>query len=166
VTTIDGEETYFIHVRFKHPNAMPLIMTHGWPGSIIYGVSMAHQFLNRCQLHALRLIGDSLLFGQTRRCEALAEVEQSCFRNVDAEGSDVYVFRLDVRFCGSRGRLVARTKRGLTRENARREWLRALDKNEVLHHYEKMLTLYPSRVNPGSLWAAAKALKGSAKAYA
>jgi hypothetical protein len=35
VTTIDGEEIYFIHVRSPHPNAMPLIMTHGWPGSII-----------------------------------------------------------------------------------------------------------------------------------
>jgi pimeloyl-ACP methyl ester carboxylesterase len=35
VTTIDGEEIYFIHVRSKHPNALPLIMTHGWPGSII-----------------------------------------------------------------------------------------------------------------------------------
>jgi pimeloyl-ACP methyl ester carboxylesterase len=35
VTTIDGEEIYFIHVRSKHPNAEPLIMTHGWPGSII-----------------------------------------------------------------------------------------------------------------------------------
>jgi len=35
VTTIDGEEVYFIHVRSKHPNAMPLIMTHGWPGSVI-----------------------------------------------------------------------------------------------------------------------------------
>jgi microsomal epoxide hydrolase len=34
VTTIDGEEIYFIHVRSPHPNAMPLIMTHGWPGSI------------------------------------------------------------------------------------------------------------------------------------
>jgi pimeloyl-ACP methyl ester carboxylesterase len=35
VTTIDREEIYFIHVRSKLPNAMPLIMTHGWPGSII-----------------------------------------------------------------------------------------------------------------------------------
>ena len=34
VTTIDGEEIYFIHVRSRHPNALPLIMTHGWPGSI------------------------------------------------------------------------------------------------------------------------------------
>jgi pimeloyl-ACP methyl ester carboxylesterase len=35
VTTIDGEDIYFIHVRSPHPNSMPLIMTHGWPGSII-----------------------------------------------------------------------------------------------------------------------------------
>src|SRR5215471_7914932 len=35
VTTIDGEDIYFIHVRSPHPNAMPLIMTHGWPGSVI-----------------------------------------------------------------------------------------------------------------------------------
>ena len=35
VTTIDDVDIYFIHVRSKHPNAMPLIMTHGWPGSVI-----------------------------------------------------------------------------------------------------------------------------------
>ncbi|HEY6806424.1 MAG TPA: epoxide hydrolase [Pyrinomonadaceae bacterium] len=34
VTTIDGVDIHFIHVRSHHPNAMPLIMTHGWPGSI------------------------------------------------------------------------------------------------------------------------------------
>jgi pimeloyl-ACP methyl ester carboxylesterase len=33
-TTIDGEEIYFIHVKSKYPNAMPLIITHGWPGSV------------------------------------------------------------------------------------------------------------------------------------
>jgi pimeloyl-ACP methyl ester carboxylesterase len=33
VTTIDGLDIQFIHVRSRHPNAMPLIMTHGWPGS-------------------------------------------------------------------------------------------------------------------------------------
>ena len=32
--------------------------------------------------------------------------------------------------------------------------------------YEKMLTLYPNRVNPGSLWATAKTVKGDAKAAA
>ena len=35
VTTIDGLDIHFIHVRSKHPNALPLIITHGWPGSII-----------------------------------------------------------------------------------------------------------------------------------
>jgi pimeloyl-ACP methyl ester carboxylesterase len=34
VTTIDGVEIHFIHVRSRHKNAIPLIMTHGWPGSI------------------------------------------------------------------------------------------------------------------------------------
>ncbi|QEM11688.1 epoxide hydrolase family protein [Mucilaginibacter rubeus] len=34
VTNIDGLDIQFIHVRSKHPKALPLIMTHGWPGSI------------------------------------------------------------------------------------------------------------------------------------
>src|SRR5258706_5725382 len=33
VTQIDGLDIYFIHVRSRHPNALPLILTHGWPGS-------------------------------------------------------------------------------------------------------------------------------------
>ena len=35
VTKIDGLDIHFIHVRSKHPNALPMIVTHGWPGSII-----------------------------------------------------------------------------------------------------------------------------------
>jgi hypothetical protein len=34
-TKIDGVEIHFIHVRSKHEGALPLIMTHGWPGSVI-----------------------------------------------------------------------------------------------------------------------------------
>ena len=34
-TEIDGVDIHFIHVRSRHKNALPLIMTHGWPGSII-----------------------------------------------------------------------------------------------------------------------------------
>jgi len=34
-TEIDGVEIHFIHVRSRYENAMPLIMTHGWPGSVI-----------------------------------------------------------------------------------------------------------------------------------
>jgi pimeloyl-ACP methyl ester carboxylesterase len=35
VTEIDGVDIHFIHVRSKHENALPLIVTHGWPGSVI-----------------------------------------------------------------------------------------------------------------------------------
>ena len=35
VTTIDGLDIHFIHVRSKHGNALPLIVTHGWPGSVV-----------------------------------------------------------------------------------------------------------------------------------
>ncbi len=35
ITTIDGVDIHFIHVRSKYPNALPVIITHGWPGSII-----------------------------------------------------------------------------------------------------------------------------------
>ena len=35
VTEIDGVDVHFIHVRSEHENALPLIMTHGWPGSVI-----------------------------------------------------------------------------------------------------------------------------------
>src|SRR4051794_13396669 len=34
-TEIDGVSIHFIHVRSRHENALPLIMTHGWPGSVI-----------------------------------------------------------------------------------------------------------------------------------
>ena len=35
ITQIDGLDIHFIHVKSKHENALPLIVTHGWPGSII-----------------------------------------------------------------------------------------------------------------------------------
>jgi len=35
ITEIDGLDIHFIHVRSRHENALPLIVTHGWPGSII-----------------------------------------------------------------------------------------------------------------------------------
>jgi pimeloyl-ACP methyl ester carboxylesterase len=34
VTNIDGVEIHFIHVRSRHPNALPMLVTHGWPGSV------------------------------------------------------------------------------------------------------------------------------------
>ncbi len=35
LTEIDGIDIHFIHVKSRHPNALPLIVTHGWPGSVI-----------------------------------------------------------------------------------------------------------------------------------
>ena len=35
ITEIDGLDIHFIHVRSKHQNALPMIVTHGWPGSIV-----------------------------------------------------------------------------------------------------------------------------------
>jgi hypothetical protein len=35
VTEIDGLDIHFIHVRSQHEDALPLIITHGWPGSVV-----------------------------------------------------------------------------------------------------------------------------------
>ncbi|RWF16674.1 MAG: epoxide hydrolase, partial [Mesorhizobium sp.] len=35
ITKVDGVDIHFIHVRSRHENALPLIMTHGWPGSVV-----------------------------------------------------------------------------------------------------------------------------------
>jgi len=35
ITKIDGLDIHFIHIRSRHPNAMPMLMTHGWPGSVL-----------------------------------------------------------------------------------------------------------------------------------
>ena len=40
VTEIDGLDIHFVHVRSKHENALPIIITHGWPGSIIEQVKI------------------------------------------------------------------------------------------------------------------------------
>jgi pimeloyl-ACP methyl ester carboxylesterase len=40
VTTIDGVDIHFIHVRSKHPNAMPLVIAHGWPGSVFEQIKL------------------------------------------------------------------------------------------------------------------------------
>jgi pimeloyl-ACP methyl ester carboxylesterase len=39
-TTIDGLDIHFIHVRSRHPNALPLIITHGWPGSVFEQIKL------------------------------------------------------------------------------------------------------------------------------
>src|SRR5262245_60192618 len=46
VTNIDGLDIHFIHVRSKHQNALPMIITHGWPGSIIEQMKIVEPLTN------------------------------------------------------------------------------------------------------------------------
>jgi pimeloyl-ACP methyl ester carboxylesterase len=46
VTEIDGLDMHFIHVRSKHENAMPLLVTHGWPGSVIEQLKIIEPLTN------------------------------------------------------------------------------------------------------------------------
>jgi pimeloyl-ACP methyl ester carboxylesterase len=46
ITEIDGLDIHFIHVRSKHENAMPLIVTHGWPGSIVEQLKLIEPLTN------------------------------------------------------------------------------------------------------------------------
>src|SRR5271156_6012320 len=46
ITEIDRLDVYFIHVRSKHENALPLIVTHGWPGSIIEQLKIIEPLTN------------------------------------------------------------------------------------------------------------------------
>lgn len=46
VTTIDGVDIHFIHVRSKNKNALPIIVTHGWPGSIIEQLKLIDPLTN------------------------------------------------------------------------------------------------------------------------
>jgi pimeloyl-ACP methyl ester carboxylesterase len=46
ITEIDGLDIHFIHVRSKHKNALPLIVTHGWPGSIIEQLKIVDPLTN------------------------------------------------------------------------------------------------------------------------
>lgn len=46
MTQIDGLDIHFIHVRSKHPNALPIIITHGWPGSVIEQIKLIDPLVN------------------------------------------------------------------------------------------------------------------------
>src|SRR5258706_11197638 len=46
VTTIDGVDIHFIHVRSKLPNALPIIITHGWPGSVVEQLKIIEPLTN------------------------------------------------------------------------------------------------------------------------
>jgi pimeloyl-ACP methyl ester carboxylesterase len=40
MTTVDGIDVHFIHVRSRHPNALPMVISHGWPGSVFEQIKL------------------------------------------------------------------------------------------------------------------------------
>jgi pimeloyl-ACP methyl ester carboxylesterase len=46
ITEIDGLDIHFIHARSKHDNALPLVVTHGWPGSIVEQLKIVEPLTN------------------------------------------------------------------------------------------------------------------------
>jgi pimeloyl-ACP methyl ester carboxylesterase len=46
ITNIDGLDIHFIHVRSKHANALPIIVTHGWPGSVVEQLKIIEPLTN------------------------------------------------------------------------------------------------------------------------
>ena len=51
MTEIDGLDIHFIHVRSKHENALPLIVTHGWPGSVVEQLKIIDPLINPTAHH-------------------------------------------------------------------------------------------------------------------
>ena len=66
MTEIDGVDIHFIHVRSRHPNALPLIITHGWPGSVIE------------QLKIIGPLTDPTAHGGTRRGRLRRRASRRC----------------------------------------------------------------------------------------
>ena len=46
VTEIDGLDIHFLHIRSEHEDALPLIVTHGWPGSIVEQLKIIEPLTN------------------------------------------------------------------------------------------------------------------------
>ena len=46
ITEIDGLDIHFVHVRSKHKDALPMIVTHGWPGSIVEQLKIIEPLTN------------------------------------------------------------------------------------------------------------------------
>jgi pimeloyl-ACP methyl ester carboxylesterase len=65
VTAIDGLDIHFLHVRSPHPDALPLVLTHGWPGSVIEFLRVIGPLTDPaahggCAEHAFHVVAPSL----------------------------------------------------------------------------------------------------------
>ena len=80
-TEIDGLDIHFLHVRSPHENALPLLLTHGWPGSVIEFVKIIEPLTNPTKFggkaeDAFHVVVPSHLEGKAKEAlEAFAEVE-------------------------------------------------------------------------------------------
>jgi hypothetical protein len=72
VTEIDDVDIHFIHVRSRHQGALPIIVTHGWPGSIIEQLKIIEPLTNPTELAAARWSPSMSSF---RRCPATGSRE-------------------------------------------------------------------------------------------
>lgn len=68
-TEIDGLDIHFLHARSKEPSALPLIITHGWPGSIVEFQKVIAPLVDLSRMAAILPMPSTL---SARRCRALA----------------------------------------------------------------------------------------------
>ena len=84
MTEIDGLDIHFIHVRSEHEDALPLIVTHGWPGSVVEQLKIVEPLTNpTAHVGAHREAQESDLAGHgffLRRRVAVASLESSASR--------------------------------------------------------------------------------------
>jgi hypothetical protein len=101
VAEIDGLDIHFIHVRPKHENALPMIVTHGWPGSIIEQLKIIDPLTNPTA-HGAN--ASDLFQQQVRQGHALCGLgTDEAVRGQDARGSSDHSGRRnDDRHAGSR----------------------------------------------------------------
>ncbi|GAA4416647.1 epoxide hydrolase [Actinokineospora soli] len=59
-TVIDGQRIHFLHVRSAHPDALPLVLTHGWPGSVVEFLDVIEPLTNPDSGPAFHLVIPSL----------------------------------------------------------------------------------------------------------
>jgi hypothetical protein len=68
MTEVDGLDIHFIHVRSKHENALPLIVTHGWPGSFIEQMKIIDPLTNPTAQFAWAQIAAQISLTFCARC--------------------------------------------------------------------------------------------------
>lgn len=59
-TTIDGQNIHFIHVRSQHADATPLLLAHGWPGSVVEFLDVIEPLTNPAEGHAFHVVIPSI----------------------------------------------------------------------------------------------------------